>query len=172
MKDEPDSCSCALEAVSVAAAKRPPVNEALPLPSSRNEPLMSCKASLRIATEIFGPFRVQLRDRAHVEPDVQNLAVDARDDRMLAERQNRRIAILHHDYVVDLVEIAEEAITPLQPPAAAGLGEVQEHFLELGGELRVCVEIVVRPRRPEAGRIDRLAGAQPLCRSVAADHFA
>src|SRR6185436_10710649 len=63
-------------------------------------------ASSGIATEIFCPLGVNLGNRAHVEPDVQDLTVHAGDDGMLAEGQNGGVAILHHDHVVDGFEIA------------------------------------------------------------------
>src|SRR6476620_10999861 len=123
-------------------------------------------ASSGIATEIFGPLRIDFWNRAHVEPHVQDLAVDAGDDRMLAERQDGRVPVPDHDHIVDTLKIAVQTVATLQSPAGARFGVVQEHFLEARGKLRVGIEVVMRPRRPEAARVDRLTGPQALRRAV------
>src|SRR5438105_188324 len=52
-----------------------------------------------IAAQIFRPLRIHLRDRTHVEPDVEHRAVDAGNDRMLAKRKDRRVPVLHDNHI-------------------------------------------------------------------------
>src|SRR5712691_1569507 len=109
-----------------ASSRRSVMTTASPIPwaigtaGSCRRPPPTMRTASGVAANILSPLRVDLRDRTHVEPHVQDLAVHAGHDGVVAEGQDQGVAIPDHDHVVDRLQRAEQTGPALEPPPSPG----------------------------------------------------